>query len=141
MHSVDHVHAGGIPLLVHVSLVWARKEFQMTENMRRRMAGCSADDRAAAALAEALDVCSGGKRFVKNRSIVGASFRPSKGGWVVHNVAWAGWGGLPHFVLRTACAVLTGTVPEDIFEERYGVIADSALRSYYAGRGETTPSS
>jgi hypothetical protein len=108
----------------------------MTENLRRRMAGCGPDDTAATALAEALDICSGGKRFVRNRSTIGASFRPSKGGWVVHNTAWAGWGGMPHFILRTACAVLTGAIPEDVFEERYGVIADAAGRSYAAGRGE-----
>jgi hypothetical protein len=100
------------------------------------MAGSKSDDKAATALATALEVCSMGAKFVRGRSgIVGASWRPAKGGWVVHNTAWALWGGLPFNILSRAVEnFLENPEPEDF--DRYGPIPDAASRSYWAGKGE-----
>lgn len=105
---------------------------------RGRMVGCDDGDKAATALAMALDILSGGKDRYKNpfSGVVGASFRPSKGGWVVHNTAWALWGGLPTGLISKAMEILDGVRPEDPFEERYGPIGEAAAQSHWASKGK-----
>ena len=64
--------------------------------VRNKISGCSSENTMAVALGSVLDALSQGRRFVGNSrsGVTGIAWKANKGGWVVHNTAWALWGGV-----------------------------------------------
>lgn len=104
---------------------------------RTKIAGCSEDEKAARALGRVLEVFSKGRRFVENNlsGCRGIAWKPKKGGWVVHNTAWALWGGVPRNIWNAAVETLRLEDPTVVDAEE--AIRDVVARSHWAGKGET----
>lgn len=103
---------------------------------RNQIAGCDGNDKAAQALGRVLEIFSKGRRFVENglSGCKGIAWKPAKGGWVVHNTAWALWGGMPRNIWNAAVETLRLEDPTVDAEE---AIRDVVARSHFAGKGQT----
>ena len=103
---------------------------------RDTIAGCDVNDKAAQALGRVLEIFSKGRRFVENglSGCRGIVWKPAKGGWVVHNTAWALWGGMPRNIWKAAVETLRLEDPTVDTEE---AIRDVVVRSHFAGKGQT----
>jgi hypothetical protein len=97
---------------------------------RNTVAGVAPGDPAAEALARALDECSRGTNSVSGKSgVVGASWFPEKGGWVVHSTAWALHWQMPKSVLHRAATILAGSDPVKYRHLR--AVMKAAVASYF----------